>query len=154
QLKVEQRQRKRRDAAVAAQAFEVKVLCRVGFIAVGPQTGQRGSLFKIPPAIARAFVRNERFIEAPERLQDDGALLIYCGIFGREPLGAVEIVQRLGKAMEYRAGPCARQVSSRVRDGSVNLAIGQACSPLIIADAPEDEPAKNEQVDQGCGFRA
>jgi hypothetical protein len=35
----------------------------------------------------------------------------------------------------------------------VDQTIRQLRGSLVVADAPEDDPAKNEQVDQGCCFR-
>src|SRR6516225_6066289 len=65
QVKVEQRQRKRRYAAVRAEALEVKALRRVGFAAVGPQAGQSASLFKLPHAIGGVLVRRQGFVVTP-----------------------------------------------------------------------------------------
>src|SRR5262249_44324593 len=55
--------------------------------------------------------------------------------------------------MEYCVGPRARHVGRSVCGCSANLAISQLRGSFIIDDAPEDEPAKNKQVDQGCCFR-
>src|SRR6516164_6643462 len=143
QLKVEQRQRKRRDAAVAAQALEVSALCRVGFAAVGPQAGQGANLFKLPAATGGLLIRRQGFVVTPERLQDCCTLVLCAGILRRNPIGAIKVVERLAETMEYRAGACARHVGGGVGDRVADQAIGELCSPLVIADAPEDEPAKN-----------
>src|SRR5262249_55843801 len=65
ELKVEQRQRERRNAAVRAEALEVEALRCVGFAAVGPQAGQGASLFKLAPAIGDVLVRRQGFVVTP-----------------------------------------------------------------------------------------
>jgi hypothetical protein len=153
QLKLEECHRKRRDASVAAQAIEVKAPCPLDFAALGPQARQCSSSFKLPHAVDDRRIGREGFIKAPLRLQDCCPLPLCGGIVGRYPIGVIKIVKRLCKTMEYRAGSCARNVGSRVCRRSANLAIGQLCRSLIIADASEDQPSKDEQVDQSRRFR-
>src|SRR5262249_62068303 len=61
--------------------------------------------------------------------------------------------QRLLQTMEHCASPCARHVGCGVGACMMDQAIRQLRGSLVVADAPEDEPAQNEQVDQGCCFR-
>src|SRR5262249_40423438 len=103
-------------------------------------------------AIGGSLVCHERLMVVPQCLQDCCTLVLGGGILRRNPSGVIKVVKRLLKTMEHRASPCARHVGCGVGVGMAAQAIRQLRCPLVVTDTPEDEPAKNQQGDQACGF--
>src|SRR5260370_27795571 len=89
QLEVEERQRKWRDTAVPAAAFQVQQFCGVDLSALGIEPEQGRDIFKTLTTVLGCLQDGKGFIVATEGLEDRRAFAIYGLDFDRELLATI-----------------------------------------------------------------
>ena len=130
ELEVEKRQRKRRDAAVAAVALRVPPFRGLDFAALGMQADEGRDVFKAFPARNGFLTQGKGFIVAADSLENCRPLAIGCFRIEREPLGAIHvgqsIVQTYGRWRAFEHGrrkPLRRWARRRTSCSAISSAL-------------------------------
>ena len=122
--------------------------CGVDFSPLGMQADHGRETFKARSELCRFLAQGKGFIVAAESLKDCRTLAIGGFRIQREPLGTIEVAQGIVKPVEAGARSRACDPSRCVAGRVAYKLLRDLLCPLVIGNAPKDQPAQGDQLDE------